>query len=252
MLVPYHAPPLTIEEVGPDQLSLTIEATDLVRTIGRLAIPALLVGAYLVQRFTRDQLVGGMTATVLSLFALVLIGYLGYRKVTLVNRSRRRAEQKTSFFGVSWPVRVSLGDRPTAEVKTRKRTHKSEGRTITNYDYAARLVGREALIVGPYRRHHEAAAADVAPLEAFLAGGSRPETARAVELAPDKSLDAWTYPLAPFEASGQCPFCRDPLEPPADLICCEQCRTGMHRECAQELGSCPTLGCRNQGRRVPA
>ncbi len=49
-----------------------------------------------------------------------------------------------------------------------------------------------------------------------------------------------------------CPFCRDGLEESlAD--CCDGCGTGYHAECREELlGSCGTLGCEHQGRRVLA
>ena len=42
--------------------------------------------------------------------------------------------------------------------------------------------------------------------------------------------------------SGPCVFCKDEVDP-ADHAWCVRCKVFLHRDCANELGRCPTLGC---------
>lgn len=254
--LPYRSAPLVIESAGPDRIRITIEATSGVRSFGWIGIPGCGIGAVMAYRMISDSLVGGVVAFVLGGIALALIWFLGYRRETLIDRDRGHVERVTSFWGIPARETIRLGSNPSAEVKARAHTSRSEGTTRTTYDYVAQIVGeRGALIVGPPRRNSDSAARDVAPLNAFLRSADPAgveESGVGVELSgrgsslSDPALDGWTYPLAPIEASGDCPYCREALARPAAMVCCEQCRTGLHRDCALELGACPTLGCRNQ------
>jgi hypothetical protein len=49
--------------------------------------------------------------------------------------------------------------------------------------------------------------------------------------------------------SGQrCPYCHDTLvgSRAHEMITCGACQTVLHKDCLNELGSCPTQGCRNR------
>ncbi len=49
------------------------------------------------------------------------------------------------------------------------------------------------------------------------------------------------------DATARCPFCKDGLGAPAELVSCERCRTLLHGECHQENGGCPIFGCGERG-----
>lgn len=43
--------------------------------------------------------------------------------------------------------------------------------------------------------------------------------------------------------SQKCPLCREPLRSEDQLYTCSNCGTAHHKECAEEMGGCSTLGC---------
>ncbi len=49
------------------------------------------------------------------------------------------------------------------------------------------------------------------------------------------------------DATARCPFCKDGLGAPAELVSCERCRTLLHAECHQENHGCPIFGCGERG-----
>ncbi|HBP22207.1 MAG TPA: hypothetical protein DEA08_31050 [Planctomycetes bacterium] len=53
--------------------------------------------------------------------------------------------------------------------------------------------------------------------------------------------------VVPVSAQQRCPYCREGLQIAA-VISCGACRTVLHKECLEELGGCPTQGCRNNPR----
>lgn len=53
--------------------------------------------------------------------------------------------------------------------------------------------------------------------------------------------------IVPVSAQQHCPYCREGLQT-APVISCGACRTVLHKECLEELGGCPTQGCRNNPR----
>lgn len=53
--------------------------------------------------------------------------------------------------------------------------------------------------------------------------------------------------VVPVSAQQRCPYCREGLQI-APVISCGACRTVLHKECLEELGGCPTTGCRNNPR----
>ncbi len=83
---------------------------------------------------------------------------------------------------------------------------------------------------------------------------SRDPAAVAAPVQPEPSPDQATR----FRSSGRvtvqldedqlCPYCHVDLDRNEHLISCAACKTVLHRECLEEAGSCPTIGCRNHRR----
>lgn len=50
------------------------------------------------------------------------------------------------------------------------------------------------------------------------------------------------------QAGQRCPYCHDTLvgSLASEMLTCGACETVLHRECLNELGSCPTHGCKNR------
>ena len=68
------------------------------------------------------------------------------------------------------------------------------------------------------------------------------------EVGPDEDLEIQVQAI--LEGSGEdtglvCPYCRDSVYEEDEIRSCSECRTCIHRECADELRNrCITLGCR--------
>ncbi|MBL4848200.1 MAG: hypothetical protein JKY65_22005 [Planctomycetes bacterium] len=163
----YRSPPLTILQEGPDRIRMTIEATRAVWSIGMVLIPGSVLGAIWANR-SMDDPGRWVVMGSLVLLAVALVGFLAYRKVTIVDRGTGYITQVTSFMGVPWRTSTGLGTKPTTRIKVRSTTTTRGGTKSTTSDFLALLEGRQLVVVGPVRRDRAAAEADAAAVQAFL------------------------------------------------------------------------------------